>query len=227
MTSIDHFQSKISFVYKLKTFWMIHHNDNFIFKSLRLFVGSGFLVSHREVRKPIHFYGLSPLGTMSDHNWRVFHSRGDLSLLADIQHIFSLPFIQPCDSVGRYPIYRAHQIKHQMQCLTNHALTPIECDVLVHLQCNMPLHVISCHMHNEYYKDNTFHITYRCHGQSHHLHMTSIHHFIQVNISYKDISTFTFNMSFYDQAMTHTQASHVMALAHNNSSHVNILESTH
>ena len=63
-----------------------------------------------------------------------------------------------------------------------------------------------------------------CHGQSHHLHMTSIQHFIHVNISYKHISTFTFNMSFYGQAMTHTQASHVMTIAHNNSSYVNMLE---
>ena len=31
-------------------------------------------------------------------------------------------------------------------------------------------------------------------------------------------------MSFYDQAMTHSQASHVMAIAHTNSSHVNMLE---
>ena len=52
----------------------------------------------------------------------------------------------------------------------------------------------------------------RCHGQSHHLHMTSIHHFIHVNISYKHISTFIYNMSFYVQAMTHTQSSHVMVI---------------
>ena len=67
----------------------------------------------------------------------------------------------------------------------------------------------------------------RCHGQSHHLHMDSIHHSIHVNISYKHISTFTCNMSFYDQAMTHTQASHVMAIAYINPSHINILEHTY
>ena len=61
-------------------------------KSMRLFVGSGFLVSHRRLCKPRHFYGLSPLKTMSDHNSRVFHPRGDLSLLTDTRHIFSLPF---------------------------------------------------------------------------------------------------------------------------------------
>ena len=58
-------------------------------KSMCLFVGSGFLVSHHRLCKLIHFYGLSPLGTMSDHNWRVFHLRGDLSIFVDTRHIFS------------------------------------------------------------------------------------------------------------------------------------------
>ena len=72
---------------------MIHHNDHFIFKiHAPFFMGSGFLVSHRRIHRPRHFYGLSPLGTMSDHNWRVFHPTGDLSLLADNCHIFSLSF---------------------------------------------------------------------------------------------------------------------------------------
>ena len=31
-------------------------------KFMCLFVDSGFLVSHRKLRKPRHFYGLSPLG---------------------------------------------------------------------------------------------------------------------------------------------------------------------
>ena len=86
------FQKQISFVDKQKDFGMIHHNDHFIFKIMRLFVGSGFLVSHHKLYKPRHFYGISQLGTMSDHNWWVFHLRGDLSLLADTRHIFSLPF---------------------------------------------------------------------------------------------------------------------------------------
>ena len=70
--------------------------------------------------------------------------------------------------------------------------------------CNARCHCMSCHMHNECYMDNTIHTTYRCHGQSHHLHMTSINHFIHINLSCKHISTFTFNMSSYDQTMTHT-----------------------
>ena len=57
-------------------------------KPMRLFGGKGFLVSHCRLRKPRHFYGLSSPGTMSDHNWGVFHPRGDLSLLANTRHIF-------------------------------------------------------------------------------------------------------------------------------------------
>ena len=70
------------------SFWMTS-NDHFIFKIhfmfkiMRLCVGSRFLVSHYGLRKPRHFYDLSPLRTMSDHNWQAVHSRADLSLFAD------------------------------------------------------------------------------------------------------------------------------------------------
>ena len=37
----------------------------------------------------------------------------------------------------------------------NHALTLIQCDALVHMQCNAPLHVISCHIYHECYMDNS------------------------------------------------------------------------
>ena len=71
---------------------MTRHNDHFIFKIMYPFVGSGFLVSYCGLRKPKHFYSLSPIGTMFDHNWRAFHQREDLSLFVDTRHIFSLPF---------------------------------------------------------------------------------------------------------------------------------------
>ena len=83
----------ILFVYKPKYFWMIHLIDHFLLKkTMCLFVGSGFLVSQSRLRKLRHFYGLSPLGTMSDHDWRVFHLMGGSILLADTRHIFSLQF---------------------------------------------------------------------------------------------------------------------------------------
>ena len=69
MTSNDHFQKKKSIVCKPKTFWMIHHNDNFIFKIhfmfkiMHLCVGSRFLVSHCGSANPktfiaFHHWGL-------------------------------------------------------------------------------------------------------------------------------------------------------------------------
>ena len=127
MTSNDYFSKQISFSYKPKDFSMIHHNDHFIFKTMHLFMSRGFLVSHPRLRKPRHFYGLSPLGTMSDHNWRAFHPRGDLSLLVNTRHIFSLPFlINGVTLLDVVPFNRAHPIKHQTQCrFINHALTPI------------------------------------------------------------------------------------------------------
>ena len=156
---------------------MIHHNDQFIFKIhfmfkiMHLCVGSGFLVSHSGLRKPIHFYGLSPLGTMSDHNWRAFHLRKDLSLLDDTRYIFFFyHFNQSCDSVGCCPIYRAHPIKHQTQCqFTNHPLTPIYCDVPGYMQCMRHCIAIPCLICNECYMDHTSHA-------SHHAFWTIITH---------------------------------------------------
>ena len=98
------------------------------------------------------------------------------------------------------------------------AMSPCICNAI----CHCMLYHVTCIMNATWTTQSTPLIG--CHGQSHHLHMTSIYHFIHVNVSYKHILTFTFNMSFYDQAMTHTQVSHVMAIAHNNSSHVNTLE---
>ena len=97
---------------------------NLYSKSMRLFVGSGFLVSYRELRKPKHFYGLSLFGTMSDHNWRVFHLRGDLSLLVDIRHIFSfscnhatmldvVPFTEPTQSNTKRDVDLPTMYSHQ------------------------------------------------------------------------------------------------------------------
>ena len=117
-------------------------------KSMCLFVGNRFLVSHRELCKPRHFYGLSPLGTMSDHNWRVFHPRRDLSLLVDTRHIFfvscnratlldAVPFTKPTQS----------NTKRNVDLPTMHS-HPTQWDVPVHIQCKMPLHVSSCYMYN-------------------------------------------------------------------------------
>ena len=117
-------------------------------KSMSLFVGSRFLESHRGLCKPRHFYGLSPLGTMSDHNWRVFHPRGDLSLLINTRHIFSFS----CNRATLLDVVPFTELtqsntKCSVDLPTMHSnLT--QCDAPVHIQCKMSLHVSSYYMYN-------------------------------------------------------------------------------
>ena len=111
--------------------------------------------------------------------------------------------------------------KRSVDSLTMHsypfnAMSSCICNAI----CHFKLYHVTCIMNATWTTQST--PLPGCHGQSHHLNTTSIHHFIHVNISNKH----KFNMSFCDQEMTHTQTSHVMAIAHNNLSHVNILEHT-
>ena len=126
MTSNNHFQNQFNLFINQKLFGIYITMIILYSKSMHLFMGSGFLVSHPELRKPRHVYGLSLLGTMSDHNWWVFHPRGDLSLLVDTWHIFSIscnhatlldvvPFTEPQSPNGVIDF--------------NHAFTPMKCDV--------------------------------------------------------------------------------------------------
>ena len=120
-------------------------------KSMRLFIGSGFLVSYHGLRKPIHFYGLSPLGTMSDYNWQVFHPRGDLSL----KHILFIMY-----KIVRLRLTLFHLIdptqsntKRSFDSLTIHshpfnAMSPCICNVICHCL------FVPCHIYDEYYMDN-------------------------------------------------------------------------
>ena len=144
---------------------------------------------------------------MPNKEYRVLHPMRYLSLLSiPNTHIFHFLFLLcNCETYfGRCPILPSppsntkHNVdqpcthgipsntKHNVDLPTMHS-HPFECDVPMYMQCKLSLHVISCHMHNECYMDNTIHTTYRCHGQSHHLHMTSINHFIHVNLSCKHI----------------------------------------
>ena len=68
------------------------------------------------------------------------------------QHIFSFYCIQPCDLVGRCPNVPSppNQTPNAVLIITMHSHP---CHVLFPCitakQCNAPLHVISCRMHNE------------------------------------------------------------------------------
>ena len=177
-------------------------------KSMCLFVGSGFLVSHSRLRKPKHFNSLSLSGTMSNHNWRVFHPRGDLSLLTDTRHIFSVscnhatlldvvPFTEPTQStLNAVSIYQPCTHTHEIRCFS----------------CiyNMMHHCMSipCHIYDECYTDNSTHAYHQCILNNYiNKHVMSIQYFIHVNISCTHMATSTYNMSFHImQQHPHNQA---------------------
>ena len=119
-------------------------------KSMHLYVGSGFLVLHRGVHKPIHFYGISPLGTMSNHNWQAFHSREDLSLLANTRHIFSLPFysiVRLCWTLSHLPS-PPNQTPNTVSILPTMPLHPFNAisPCICNARCHFMLYHVTCIM---------------------------------------------------------------------------------
>ena len=118
-------------------------------KSMRLFVGSGFLVSHHGLLKPRNFYGLSPLGTMSNHNWRVFHpEEGGIYpfLIPDTYFLFhvivrlnwTLSQLQspPNQTPNALSIYQPCTHTHEMQCFPCICNAKCHC-MLSHVTCIM------------------------------------------------------------------------------------------
>ena len=152
-------------------------------------------------------------GIMCNHTIESFTREGIYPYLLLPDTYFLNHFIQQCDSFGRHltvpspPNQSLNAMLILQPCTHTH-----ECDVLVNMQCNASLHVISCHMYNECYMDNTIHTTYRVSwiitSAAYDFHTSFIH----VNILCTYISTSTYSMSFYVQAMTHAQSSHVMAI---------------
>ena len=124
------------------------------------FVGIEFSGSHRRLCTPSDTFWTFTVG-VSEPVW-VFHPREYPALLAITRHKFLYRFVQPCDSVGLRPTVPSPPNQTPNAVLIfNHALTPMICDVPVHMQCNAPLLVISCHMCNECYMDNIIHTTHR------------------------------------------------------------------
>ena len=125
------------------------------------FCGNRILVSHRRLRTPRHFHGLSLLELCLTTTNGYFTRKGvyPYFLLPDTS--FLLPFhltVRLCWTLSNGTEPTQSNTKRSVDY--NHVLTPIQCDVLVHMQCNAPLHVISCHMYNECYMDNTNHTTH-------------------------------------------------------------------
>ena len=125
-------------------------------------------------------------------------------------HIFSFmcTTVRPCWTLSHRTEPTQSNTKHSVDY--NHALTPMSCDVPMHKRDAMRhcmLYHTTC-IRNATWAHNSIPLT-RCHGQSHHLHMTSIHHFIHVNISCTHISTSTYNINIqhvilYSSNDTHT-----------------------
>ena len=92
------------------------------------------------IRKLKHFYGLSPLGTMSDHNWRAFYPMDDLFILANTRHIFSLPFystVRLCWTLSHLIEPTQSNTKRNVNLLTMHSyplnvMSPCICNVRCH-----------------------------------------------------------------------------------------------
>ena len=97
--------------------------------------------------------GLSLLGTMSDHNWRVFHPRGDLSLLVDTRHIFYVscnratlldvvPFIKPTQSNTKRNVNSLIMHSHPFN-----VMSPCICNAICHCLF-VPCPIDECYMDN-------------------------------------------------------------------------------
>ena len=108
-------------------------------------------------------FRLSPLECMNQY--RVFHPRKCLSLLAITQHKFFYHFIQQCDSLDFVQRYRAHSLITNVVFDFNHVLTPMKCDVPC--ICNVMHHCMSmsCHICDECHMDNLiltfYHISWK------------------------------------------------------------------
>ena len=86
--------------------------------------------------------------------------QGTLGCMSNPSYYY-LPHVFPCNAIGRlcWTSSNGTELTHQSPSMVidhNHALTPSQCDVPVHLH-NASLHVISCHMYNECYMDNSNH----------------------------------------------------------------------
>ena len=140
ITSNDYFFKQNSFVYKPKLVRCYTSNDHFIFKPY-VFCRQRILESHYRLRTPFTLFGLSLL----ECNEPVTGSftRGGVSspscyyptqVSISCNRATLLDFVQ---------WYRAYPSITKCVVDSNHALTPMKCDVPEHMQCDVPLHVNS------------------------------------------------------------------------------------
>ena len=142
---------------------MLHLNDHLYTKHMCIFVGSEFLVSHCKLHTPRHFYGLSQLEICLTTTNGSFTRGVSIPTCYSPTQVFFITLFNRATLLDFIPLDQAHPIKHQTQCwFFNHALTPIQCDVPVHMQCNASLHA-TCIMNAIRTTQTTQLIM--CHGQ--------------------------------------------------------------
>ena len=123
-----------SFVFKPKAFWMLYLNDHLYIKLMCLLWAMNFWC------RTAGFAHLNTftVGIMSNHKYWVFHPIGGIYYCLLLPNTsFFYHFIQPCDSIGCRPTVSSppNQLPNAV-LIFNHALTLIQCDVPVHMQCN-------------------------------------------------------------------------------------------
>ena len=134
ITSNDHFTKQIYLFSNQKLFGCYTSMIIYILNSF-VFCGQRILVSHRRLRTPKHFHGLSPLEICITINTGCF-TRGGIypfMLLPDTSFLYHI--IQPCDFVGLCPtldslpnqspnavlifIYASHPFNTMSPCICN------------------------------------------------------------------------------------------------------------
>ena len=107
-------------------------------------------MSYHGLCKPRHFYGLSSLGTMSNYNWRTFHLREDLSLLANTRLIFSLPFystVRLCWTLSHLPssLNQTPNIVSILSTMHSHPFNAMF-SCICNVKCHCMLYHVTCIM---------------------------------------------------------------------------------
>ena len=181
----------ISFVYKPKAFWIMHPNDHFTFKTMCLFVGSEFLVSHHRLCKPRHFTAFHRWGLcLTIIGWS-FTRGGFYPCLLAPNTYFILPFhstVRLNWTSSRFTELTQSNTKHSVDSPTMHSHPFITMSPCI---CNAMFHCTLCHVTCMINATWTI-LSYEC------------HHAFHVNISSKHISTSITHVILYSSNDTHT-----------------------
>ena len=107
ITSNDHFTKQISYVFKLKAFWMFTSMIICFQNSMCLLWVMNFPGSHHKLRKPSHtFTGF--------HQWIHMCNKKDNG--AFTRHIISFSIFKPCDLIWTLSHFLSLHNQHQTQC---------------------------------------------------------------------------------------------------------------